>query len=728
MEKRRNGILVQVATLFVMGVLVTGILVFSIQGTLTHSNVKKQTVNCASIVADEVAMSVKEYPAYEWLMRYWYEHSDELDIEYDATYDSGTATETKSRLLSKRHPGIQLKYVDEQELKEMSDEDQKLYAEIAYSWLITRINEIKRSWNVEFLFCVLTDESYKTQFFLFSAAEEGAVRGTDYKEVYPLGVETTVSKSLQEAMRSAVQDTGHLADAGDYVDYYSYLGKVDGQLALIGMTYNLSALRTEKMKQTIQETVVSVAHQIFLSILCLILIYLAVLHPLKQVQRNIHIYKETKDSKTVIGNLKKIRANNEIGRLSEDVADLADEIDHYLNHIATITAEKERIGTELALATRIQADMLPDMEFSNREEFDIYATMTPAKEVGGDFYDFFMVDDDHLCMVMADVSGKGIPAALFMMASKIILANNAMLGKSPAQILEDTNAAICSNNQEEMFVTVWLGILELSTGLLTAANAGHEYPVIRYPDGCFALYKDKHGFVIGGMEGVKYKEYKLQLESGAKLFLYTDGVPEAMNAGDKCFGIQRMIEALNREAGAEPRGILQQVQAAVDDFVKDAKQFDDLTMLCMEYRGRKGEPMASEYEIEIEARTDNLQEVLAFVNARLEKADCSRKAQMQMNIAVEEIFVNIAHYAYAPATGKVKIRVETAGTPAEGMITFTDEGIPYNPLAKEDPDVTLSAEERVVGGLGIFMVKNTMDDMRYEYRDGKNILTIVKRL
>ena len=196
-----------------------------------------------------------------------------------------------------------------------------------------------------------------------------------------------------------------------------------------------------------------------------------------------------------------------------------------------VTAEKERIGTELALATRIQADMLPNIfpAFPDRTDFDIYATMDPAKEVGGDFYDFFLIDDDHLCMVMADVSGKGVPAALFMMASKIILRNNAMMGKSPAKILGPTNA-ICSNNQEEMFVTVWLGILEISTGKLTAANAGHEYPVMKRPDGRFELLKDKHGFVVGGMEGVKYKDYELQLEPGAKLFLYTDGVPEATDA------------------------------------------------------------------------------------------------------------------------------------------------------------------------------------------------------
>ena len=199
-----------------------------------------------------------------------------------------------------------------------------------------------------------------------------------------------------------------------------------------------------------------------------------------------------------------IHNRDEIGQLAASIDRMEEQVEDYIENLTRITAEKERISTELSLATHIQAAMLPHIfpPFPDRTEFDIYATMDPAKEVGGDFYDFFLIDDDHLCLVMADVSGKGVPAALFMMASKIILQSCAMLGQSPAEILTKTNEAICSNNQEEMFVTVWLGILELSTGKLTAANAGHEYPVLKLPDGSFELLKDKHGFVIGGMEGV----------------------------------------------------------------------------------------------------------------------------------------------------------------------------------------------------------------------------------
>ena len=255
------------------------------------------------------------------------------------------------------------------------------------------------------------------------------------------------------------------------------------------------------------------------------------------------------------------RTHDEIELLAESFAMLSSKTLAYIAMVEHVTAEKERIGTELSLATRIQADMLPNIypAFPDRPEFDIYATMNPAKEVGGDFYDFFLVDDDHLCMIMADVSGKGVPAALFMMASRIILANNATMGKSPAQILHDTNTAICANNREEMFVTVWLGILEISTGKLTAANAGHEYPALKLPNGDFELFKDKHGFVIGGISGKKYTDYEFTLDIGGTLFVYTDGVPEATDTVNNAYGTDRMLDALNSSTDDPPRGAIDSV-------------------------------------------------------------------------------------------------------------------------------------------------------------------------
>ncbi len=249
-------------------------------------------------------------------------------------------------------------------------------------------------------------------------------------------------------------------------------------------------------------------------------------------------------------------------------------------------AEKERIANELETASRIQFSMLPHdfPPFPERTEFDIFATMDPAKEVGGDFYDFFLIDDDHLCILIADVSGKSIPAALFMMISKVILQSCAMLGKSAAEILEKTNDALCSKNQTTMFVTVWLGIMEISTGRITAANAGHEYPFIM-KDGKFEMLKDVHGFVVGGMSGMTYTEYEIALNPGDKIFLYTDGVPEASDPDEQMFTTSRITEALNEDPAAAPDGILRNMKKSIDEFVKGAEQFDDITMLCMEYKG-----------------------------------------------------------------------------------------------------------------------------------------------
>ena len=254
-----------------------------------------------------------------------------------------------------------------------------------------------------------------------------------------------------------------------------------------------------------------------------------------------------------------------------------------------LTEKTARLGAELSLAAKIQENMLPNTfpAFPERDEFEIFASMDPAKEVGGDFYDFFMIDEDHLYLAIADVSGKGVPAALFMMASKILLSDHVMMGKSPAQVLSDVNNSVCEKNENDMFVTVWIGILEISTGKLKAANAGHEYPVIKMPDGKFEIYKDKHGFVIGGMKGIKFKEYEVDLKPGSKLFVYTDGVPEATDKDNNQYGMERMTEALNTVPDAGPDELLKTIRKSVDDFVLEAEQFDDLTMLCIEYTGPK---------------------------------------------------------------------------------------------------------------------------------------------
>ena len=386
--------------------------------------------------------------------------------------------------------------------------------------------------------------------------------------------------------------------------------------------------------------------------------------------------------------------------------------------------EASRLDTELSMAKRIQTDMLPNVfpPYPDRTEFDIFASMKPAREVGGDFYDFFFVDEDRLAIVMADVSGKGVPAALFMMISKIIVQNFTLMNKNPKAALEEANEQICQNNREEMFVTVWLGILDLKTGILTASNAGHEKPAVKQSGKPFELLKDKNGFVIGGLPGAKYQIYETKLDKGSRIFLYTDGVAEATNAENEQFGTGRMLDALNSVPDGTPEETLTSVDEAVRSFVKDAPQFDDITMLCLQYNG----PKEGETDmLTIPADIEQISNVQSFVAERLEAVDCPMKQMMQIDVAIDEIFANIAKYSGA---SEASVQFEFSEPDRTVVLTFADNGKPYDPLTVKDPDITLGADERPIGGLGIFIVKKTMDSMDYEYKDGLNILTIRKQI
>ena len=431
--------------------------------------------------------------------------------------------------------------------------------------------------HITFLFSTIDHESKYTIY------DFGYVRDTtndEYRQKYRALYELESERELVIRDRGYIETDAHIT-------------------AMIGLKGSDGQVKAILCVQR-QMDVLSVARQKYINKIILTLIILVVLvvvgqslflhrtllQPLKQISDEaLRFSKEGEKTEKKLRDT--IRNQDEIGHLAGSIDRMEEQIQNYVESITQITAEKERINTELTLATKIQADMLPHVfpAFPERKEFELFANMDPAKEVGGDFFDFFLVDNDHLCITIADVSGKGIPAALFMMASKILLKNNAMTGKGPAEILTDVNAAICANNREQMFVTIWLGILEISTGRLTAANAGHEYPVLMRAGKDFELYRDKHGFVIGGMEGAEYSQYELQLNPGDKLFLYTDGVTEATDANKELFGSGRMIAVLNERKDTSPTQMLEGVRRAVDDFVKEAEQFDDLTMLCLAYKG-----------------------------------------------------------------------------------------------------------------------------------------------
>ncbi len=283
-----------------------------------------------------------------------------------------------------------------------------------------------------------------------------------------------------------------------------------------------------------------------------------------------------------------VKTKDEVGDLADGFGQMVKELNEYINNLSRVTAERERIGAELDVATHIQKSMLPCIfpAFPERKEFDIYATMTPAKEVGGDFYDFFMVDERHLAIVMADVSGKGVPAALFMVIGKTLIKDHTRSGRSLGEVFTEVNDLLCQSNSEGLFITAFEGVLDLVTGEFNYVNAGHEMPFICRAGESYEAQKIRAGFVLAGMEGMKYRAGSMTLSVGDKVFQYTDGVTEATNAQNKLYGMERLGEVLNKNKDSSPAELLPKVKEDIDLFVGEAPQFDDITMLCLEYKSR----------------------------------------------------------------------------------------------------------------------------------------------
>lgn len=394
----------------------------------------------------------------------------------------------------------------------------------------------------------------------------------------------------------------------------------------------------------------------------------------------------------------------------------------YTERQRMLIVEKSRMQSELEVATVIQHSLLPAIneDYPGCKGLDVSAFMEAAKEVGGDFYDAFYVNGNHIAFVIGDVSGKGVPAALFMATAKITLQNCIRDIPSLSEAVMAANNSLCAKNEADMFVTLWVGILDLTNNQLTFVSAGHNPPVI-VRDNKSDYLKVKNGFVLAGMEGAVYKENTCQLQKGDIICLYTDGVTEATDSDNALFGEQRLLECFENSQDLTAEELLSGVKESVGKFVGEAPQFDDLTMICFKLTGEEEVKTLS-----IDATTENLSAVNEFIDGFLEEHDCPMKAQLQIDLSVEEIYVNIANYAYGEGTGKAEVSIKDNN--GEIAITFKDSGVPYNPLEKEDPDITLSADEREVGGLGIFLTKKNMDDVSYEYKDCCNILTMKKKI
>ena len=479
----------------------------------------------------------------------------------------------------------------------------------------------------------------------------------------------------------------------------------------------IAAMPTEEV--TIMRDV-SIMLSTFMQVLIFAVLFLILYFLIKKIIiNNLHVI-NSKLAQISGGNLDvtvDVRTNVEFASLSDDINTTVNTLKRYIAEAAA------RIDKELEYAKQIQLSALPK-NFPTGQDYKIYAEMIAAKEVGGDFYDFYKLNDSTIAFLVADVSGKGIPAAMFMMTAKTIIKDLAESGLPVNDIFTKANKKLCENNESGMFVTAWMGILDTKTGKLQFANAGHNPPLLKRADGTFEYLKTRAGFVLAGMDSIKYRVNELTLTAGDRLFLYTDGVTEATNEQSELYGEDRLYKFMNANSTVEANALLPRLKKDIDKFVGNAPQFDDITMLTFDYTPKKVETINKTFN----AKTEELSSVIEFAQETLTKYDCLLKTQMAICVAIEEVFVNVAHYAYNEDGGKVDFTITFDSDSRVVTFRMADKGVPFDPLKKPDPDVTLSADERQIGGLGIFITKKTMDDVTYAYINGENILTMTKKI
>ena len=550
----------------------------------------------ASKLANYTVKEINTYSQRGFLVDYWENHYSDMELIYDTA--SMDALEEELEVMVPGLTGVN--EITEEQFDSLSEDGKKLYATLCYSRLSAVFDNLKQSFDPYFLssFIVRGDQI----FYLVTGTKGEEKRISQGGEVYELGTCVPYIKGayvvLDETLetQAPVGKLEYSSGAGADIQAFHVFEPVydtEGNMIMI-VCVSKETMDILSRAHEISKVFVRVNLLIFVVMIVItrLIVSKYVVKPLEKEQDIIFNYKNSKDSQATSNELSTIKSRNEIQWMAESFSDMVVELDRYMDEIRTVTAEKERIGAELQVAKQIQADMIPNdfPLFPDRYEFEIYASMTPAKEVGGDFYDMFIIDDDHLALVIADVSGKGVPAALFMVVSRTLIKNHAMGGNlSPAKIFEVVNDQLCEGNEAGLFVTVWMGILTISTGDMICSNAGHEYPAIRRNGGRFELYIQDHGVPLGMIEGMTHENYELKLDPGDSIYVYTDGVAEAMTLNDELFGTDRMLDALNlsdvQDGQVDVEKIDSDVRGAISEFVGEAPQNDDITMLEFLYHG-----------------------------------------------------------------------------------------------------------------------------------------------
>jgi sigma-B regulation protein RsbU (phosphoserine phosphatase) len=424
-----------------------------------------------------------------------------------------------------------------------------------------------------------------------------------------------------------------------------------------------------------------------------------------------------------------VNRSDEVGELGKAFLHMKTDLQSSIDNLKKTTSAKERMEGELNIGRDIQMSMLPLIfpAFPDRSEFSIYASLKSAREVGGDFYDYFFIDDDSFCICIGDVSGKGVPSALFMAVTKTLIKSRAVNDYSPASILTQVNDEISQDNKSCMFVTIFLGIININTGVLVYTNAGHNPPYVKCSNDSLVRLDNRHGPVIGAVTGVVYKEDIIKLEKKDILFTYTDGVTEAMDPVDNLFTEERLVALLSSRKIESVEDIINTTLTAIKHFEQGAEQTDDITIMALEFLGKvEGKPVRS-FGMIIKNDLLEIERLNQGFNCFADESRIPEKVIKKMNIMFDELLNNIISYAFRDKNEHdIEINVDFYGDRLS--ITIMDDGIPFNPFDSAKPDTELSLEEREIGGLGIHLVRNIIDKISYKRRIDKNVVNLIKHI
>ncbi|NJP41726.1 SpoIIE family protein phosphatase [Oscillospiraceae bacterium HV4-5-C5C] len=625
-----------------------------------------------------------------------------------------TAVEAQYNESAYRIASVGLSYIDGDAIERYLDSGQ---TDAAYDVMSQALSSLRSNMKANYIYIARYGDLQLTYVF-------DADNPADDYEPYQLGDTGSINPKYQTDLEYVIQ-TGQRAKRYFYSkSQFGYntsaivpIYTSDGQVAaLLGVEVAMETMQHLLTQFILFTFLVSAALTALFVSLYLVYLQKHVVAPIRLMTREAgqFIRDEASDSAA----LEQVRTGDEIETLARAIQKMEADIHHYIQHLTQVTAEKERISTELNVAAHIQSSMLPCTfpAFPEDPDFDIFATMVPAREVGGDFYDFFMPDPQHLVFLIADVSGKGVPAALYMVIARTLIKNQALTGSPAAEIFAQVNAQLCENNEANMFVTAWLGIYDRSSGRLSFVNAGHNPPYISRAGQAWQRLQQRPGFVLGGLQGTRFQAGELILQAGDTIYLYTDGVTEATDTHQDLFGETRLAASLNRHGNPSPAELLQALSQDVTAFTCGSDPADDMTMLALRINSD------ARPSLRLPAKPEQAPRLLGFLDGLLQDTACPATTQSQLHIVLDELFSNIARYS---GSEWVTIYGQTDQRGVE--LTLTDRGIPYDPLNSAKPDTSLSAAERPAGGLGLLIVRRLTDQLSYSYMDGQNRLTLRKR-